>query len=115
MCSKSVSGINLHYYMYKESLCTCSQAWGQIHEYLYLVIFVNSKMKTRLPVDTLRISDNGEAVSNLDKTNVLNEYFASVFTQEDLRNMPSLPDVFNDYQWQIFRFLITIFMTSYVT
>ena len=50
-------------------------------------------MKTRLPVDTLRTSDNGEA---LDKANVLNGYFASVFTLEDLRNMPSLPDVFND-------------------
>ena len=58
--------------------------------------YVNSKMKTGLPVDTLRTSDNGEAVSNLDKANVLNEYFSSVFTQEDLRNMPSLPDVFND-------------------
>ena len=58
--------------------------------------YVNSKMKTRLPVDTLKTSDNGDSVSNQDKANVLNEYFASVFTQEDLRNMPSLPDVFND-------------------
>ena len=41
--------------------------------------YVNSKMKTRLPVDTSRTSDNGEAVSNLDKANVLNEYFTSVF------------------------------------
>ena len=57
--------------------------------------YVNSKMKTRLPVDIFRTND-GEAVSNLDIANVLNEYFVSVFTQEDLRNMPSLLDVFND-------------------
>ena len=39
-------------------------------------------MKTRLPVDTLRTSDHGEAVSNLDKANVLNEYFASVLPRK---------------------------------
>jgi len=53
-------------------------------------------MKTRLPVDTLKTSDNEEAVSNQDKADVLNKYFGSVFTQEDVRNMPSFPDVFKD-------------------
>jgi len=32
----------------------------------------------------------------LRKANVLNDYFVSVFTLEDLSNMPSFPDVFND-------------------
>jgi len=35
-------------------------------------------------------------VSNQDKGNVLNKYFTSVYTHEDLRNMPSFPDVFQD-------------------
>ena len=42
-------------------------------------------------MDTLRTSDGGEAISNLDKAN---EYFSSVFTQEDLNNIPFFPDVF---------------------
>jgi len=56
--------------------------------------YVNSKLKTKLPVDTLRTSDNREATSNQDKANVLNEYFASVFTQEDLSNVPVFPELF---------------------
>jgi len=49
---------------------------------------VNSKFKTKLPVDALRTSDNGEATSNQERANTLNEYFTSVFTQEDLSNFP---------------------------
>ena len=45
-------------------------------------------MKTRLPVDALKASDNTDAVSNQDKANVLNNYFASVFNNEDLSNVP---------------------------
>ena len=56
--------------------------------------YVNSKLKTTLPVDTLRTSDDGEAISNQEKADTLNEYFSSVFTQEDLNNIPSFPDVF---------------------
>ena len=39
-------------------------------------------------------SDDGEAISNQEKTDTLNGYFSSVFTQEDLNNIPSFPDVF---------------------
>jgi len=56
--------------------------------------YVNSKLKTKLPVDTLRTSDDREATSNQEKGNTLNEYFTSVFTQEDLSNVPSFPDIF---------------------
>jgi len=36
--------------------------------------YVNSNLKTKLPVDTLRTKDDREAMSNQEKANTLNEY-----------------------------------------
>ena len=53
--------------------------------------YVNSNLKTKLPVDTLRTRDDGEATSNQEKANTLNEYFTSVFTRENLSNVSQFP------------------------
>ena len=75
--------------------------------------YVNSKLKTKLPVDTLRTSDKREATSDKEKANTLNEYFTSVFTQDDLSNIPSFLDIFmTDIHIYAYTFLRTMYMTS---
>ena len=57
--------------------------------------YVNSSLKTKLPVDTLRNRDDREAMSNQEKANTLSECFTSIFTREDLSNVPQFPDKFD--------------------
>ena len=52
--------------------------------------YVNSNLKIKLPVDTLRTRDDREATLNQEKANTLNEYFTSIFTKEDLSNVNHL-------------------------
>ncbi len=50
--------------------------------------YVNSKLKSRQPISDLK-KDNGElTVNDVEKAQVLNTFFASVFTDEDLTNIP---------------------------
>ena len=62
--------------------------------------YVNSKMKTsRLPVDTLGLVIMERKLFQIYTKLVLMFLMSSLpsgFTQEDVRHMPSLPDVFND-------------------
>jgi hypothetical protein len=49
--------------------------------------YINSKLKTRSGIGTLERSDGTLASSEADKVEVLNNFFASVFTRtEDLQN-----------------------------
>ena len=54
-------------------------------------------------MDTLKTSDNGEAISNQEKADTLNKYFSSIFTQEDLNNIPSFPEVFKGTPITVFQ------------
>ena len=52
--------------------------------------FVNSKMKTKSRVADL-LDENGVKTSTeKDKSEVLNKFFSSVFTEEDVTNVPDL-------------------------
>jgi len=44
--------------------------------------YVNSKLKTRPSVESLKLADGGEAATDQEKANTLNSYFSSVFTNE---------------------------------
>ena len=50
--------------------------------------FVNDKLKVNSNISPLDKKDGSKATSDEDKANVLNEYFASVFTKENLNNIP---------------------------
>ena len=50
--------------------------------------YVQSKTKVRNKIPTLRRDDGSSAVTAHEKAEALNEFFASVFTDEDLGNLP---------------------------
>ena len=50
--------------------------------------YSKSKLKTRAGVSDLKKSDGTVTQTNLEKAEVLNDYFTSVFTQEDVTNIP---------------------------
>lgn len=56
--------------------------------------YVNSKTKVRCGVDDLTREDGSIASSDEDKANELNKFFASVFTVEDMGNMPNVEAYF---------------------
>lgn len=57
--------------------------------------YVNTRLKTRSGVEDLEKPDGTLASSNLEKANVLANFFASVFTDEDQSEVPGL-----DVEWQ---------------
>ena len=50
--------------------------------------YVQSKTKVNLGVSPLLTSEGDLAVTDVDKAKVLNNFFASIFTQEDLNDIP---------------------------
>jgi hypothetical protein len=54
--------------------------------------YVSSKTKSRSGVSDLERGDGSMTTSNKDKAEVLNQFFSSVFTREDIDNVPSLGD-----------------------
>lgn len=57
--------------------------------------FIRSIKKDNVGISPLKENGKGEAVhDSKKKANLLLEHFKSVFTQEDLENLPSLPQVF---------------------
>ena len=52
--------------------------------------YVNTKVKHRSGIETLKTEDGNIAESDTEKAEALNQFFASVFTQEDLTDVPSL-------------------------
>ena len=53
---------------------------------------MNSKIKGRGVIPDLRNNDGSVINKNLDKANAFNEFFSSVFTKEDITELPDLPN-----------------------
>ena len=51
--------------------------------------YVNTSLKTRLDIDAIKRIDGSLASSDQEKADLLNSYFSSVFTREDLSNIPN--------------------------
>ena len=51
--------------------------------------YVNEKLKSKVGISPLQI-DNDIAITDEDKANTLNKFFASVFTRENLDNAPKV-------------------------
>ena len=59
--------------------------------------FIKSMKKDNVGISPLKKNGEGEAVhDSKKKANLLSEQFKSVFTQEDLENLPSLPQAFHN-------------------
>ena len=54
--------------------------------------YAQSKLKTRSAISQLLQNDGSLTTSDKDKANVLNSFFTSVFTREDMTNMPEQPE-----------------------
>ena len=52
--------------------------------------YINSYMKTRSGIDSIQYPDGSTVTSNQEKAELLNSYFASVFTDENLASFPSI-------------------------
>ena len=55
--------------------------------------YVNSKLKTRERIPTLKNMDGTFSVSPREKAEALNQYFCSIFLDENLNDIPISPDV----------------------
>ena len=53
--------------------------------------YANSRLKTRSQITSLKKPDTSYAATEKGKADTLNDYFASVFTEEDLSDIPSVP------------------------
>ena len=53
--------------------------------------YAQSRLKSRQSIPTLSKPDNSKVTSPQEKADTLNEYFSSVFTHENLNNIPSPP------------------------
>ena len=51
--------------------------------------YVNTSLKTRPDIDVIKHIDGSLASSDQEKADLLNSYFSSVFTHEDLSNIPN--------------------------
>ena len=51
--------------------------------------YVNTSLKTRPDIDAIKCIDGSLASSDQEKADLLNSYFSSVFTREDLPNIPN--------------------------
>ena len=56
--------------------------------------YIKSKLKTRERIPALRNADGTLSTSPSDKAESLNRYFSSVFTEENLTNVPDISEVF---------------------
>ena len=54
--------------------------------------YVNSRLKTRPSISSLKHDDNSTVDSDQDKCQLFNEFFSSVFTVEDCTSIPQLPN-----------------------
>ena len=54
--------------------------------------YAKTKLKSRLAIPSLSTPDGSYAITPKDKANVPNNYFSSVFTREDLENIPDVPN-----------------------
>ena len=54
--------------------------------------YVNNGMKVRIPVGDLEREDGTVATAGMEKADVLNQLFTSVFTIEDTKYMPTMEE-----------------------
>ena len=52
--------------------------------------YINLHIKTRSGIDSIQCPDGSIAISDQEKAELLNSYFASVFTDENLASFPSI-------------------------
>ena len=57
--------------------------------------YVNSRLKTKSKINNLDRQDGTTATTDLDKAELLNDFFCSVFTIEDLSYLPPMNNTFN--------------------
>ena len=55
--------------------------------------YANSKLKTKSQVPDLKINETNYTTSEQEKVDILNDFFTSVFTKEDLSNLPNAPNL----------------------
>ena len=53
--------------------------------------YANSKLKSKSKVPDLKLSEESYTSNDQEKADILNEFFSSVFTHEDLNNFPKSP------------------------
>ena len=58
--------------------------------------YANSRLKTKQTIPTLLKPNGNESVNDEDKANTLNEYFGSIFTKEDITQLPPITSKRND-------------------
>ena len=52
--------------------------------------YINSHMKSRSGIDSIRRPDGSTAIPDQEKAELLNSYFASIFTDDNLTSFPSI-------------------------
>lgn len=61
--------------------------------------YINSRLRTKSMVDSLERDDGTLAETDLDKAEVLNKFFSSVYTVEDFTAIPSLHPQYTGFPW----------------
>ncbi len=54
--------------------------------------YVNSKMKHRETIPELKVSNNSQAKTDMEKARTFSDFFKTVFTREDVHNLPVYPN-----------------------
>ncbi|KAI8501334.1 hypothetical protein Bbelb_206050 [Branchiostoma belcheri] len=57
--------------------------------------YVNSRLKTKTTIGDIKKADGTMTSSNKEKADTLNQYFCSVFTEEDTDNMPRMEAMYH--------------------
>ena len=58
--------------------------------------YVNRKLKRRTGIVALKKDDGGLTVNDKEKAELLNNYFAGIFINEDISNIPRLGQLNNE-------------------
>ena len=80
-----------------------------------MALYVNSKLKTKVSVESLHLDNGNVAVTDQDKADTLNIYFSSVFAKENLTSIPVMNDIYSTSPIADIPIHIgKLFITSYV-
>ena len=59
--------------------------------------YINSKLKTRVSVESLHLDNGNVTVTDQDKADAVNIHFSNVFTKEDLVSVPVVDDIYPSF------------------